>query len=129
MPVVKVKEKFRFFSILFLYCIFNTERKCVLTVFKAVNPKTINYECLAPQDMREGRVLSVTYFHKMCRLSSIVTEVNHNSAVGALFVYSGLVSRHNKSLKIEFPLTLMVYQIKISTFIKKQNPMANWASI
>ena len=45
-----------------------------------------------------------------------------------LFVYSGVVARHNKSMKIDFPLTLMVYHRKISTFIKKQNALANWAS-
>ena len=46
----------------------------------------------------------------------------------ALFVYSGVVSRH-KPLKIDFPLTLMVYDRKVITSIKKQNAMANWASI
>ena len=37
----------------------------------------------------------------------------------ALFVYSGAVSRYNKSMKIDFSLTLMVYHRKISTCIKK----------
>ena len=36
--------------------------------------------------------------------------------------------RDNKSMKIDFPLNLMVYHRKIITFIK-QNAMANWASI
>ena len=45
----------------------------------------------------------------------------------ALFVYSGVVSRHNKSIKSDFPLTLIVYHRKISTFIKKQNALANCA--
>ena len=47
----------------------------------------------------------------------------------ALFVYSVVVLRQNKSMKIDFPLTLIVYHRKISTFIKKQNTLANWASI
>ena len=46
-----------------------------------------------------------------------------------LFVCSEGVSRHNKSMKIDFPLTLMAYHRKIGTIIKKQNTMANWASI
>ena len=46
-----------------------------------------------------------------------------------LFVCSEVVSRHNKSMKIDFPLTLMVYHRQIITFIKTQNAMANWASI
>ena len=46
-----------------------------------------------------------------------------------LFVYSGVVSRHNKSMKIDFHLTLMVYHRKISTSIIKQNALANWASV
>ena len=44
-------------------------------------------------------------------------------------VHSGVVSRHNRSIKIDFPLVLMVYHRKISTFIKKQNALANCASI
>ena len=47
----------------------------------------------------------------------------------ALFVYSWVVSRHNKSMKTDFPVTLMVYHRRMSTFIKKQNALANWASI
>ena len=47
----------------------------------------------------------------------------------ALFVYSQVVSKHKKSMKIDFPVTLMVYPRKISTFIKKQNALANWASV
>ena len=45
----------------------------------------------------------------------------------ALFVYLEVVSRH-KSIKIDFPLTLTVYQRKISTFVKKQSVMACGAS-
>ena len=47
----------------------------------------------------------------------------------ALFVYLGVVSRHDISMKIDFPLNLMVYHRKISKSIKKQNALANWASI
>ena len=47
----------------------------------------------------------------------------------ALFVYLQVVSRHSISMKIDFPLTLMVYHRKISAFIRKQNALANWASI
>ena len=46
----------------------------------------------------------------------------------ALFGYSSVVSRHNKSIKIDFLVTLMVYHRKIGTFIKKQNALANWVS-
>ena len=31
-------------------------------------------------------------------------------------------------MKVDFPPTLMAYHRKISTFIKKQNALANWAS-
>ena len=47
----------------------------------------------------------------------------------ALFVYSGVVWRHNKSMKIDFPAILMVHHRKVSTFFEKQNALANWASI
>ena len=36
-----------------------------------------------------------------------------------LSVYLGVVSRHQKSFKTDFPVTLMVYHRKNSTFIKK----------
>ena len=49
--------------------------------------------------------------------------------IEVLFVYSRVDSRHNKSMKIDFPVTLMVYHRKISIFIRKQNALANWASI
>ena len=47
----------------------------------------------------------------------------------ALFVYSEVVLRHNKSMKIDFPLTLMVNDRKIITSIEKQSALANRASI
>ena len=37
MPIAKVEEKFRFFSIIFLHSIFNIEKKCVSTVFKVID--------------------------------------------------------------------------------------------
>ena len=58
-PIAKVKEKFScfcFLLILFLHSIFNIEKKCVLTILKAINYKTFNAESLVPRDMREGRV-------------------------------------------------------------------------
>ena len=68
MPIAKIQEKFRFFSVLFLHSIFNIEKNCVLTIFKAINYKTINSECLVPQDMREGRYgfLATYLIHEMC---------------------------------------------------------------
>ena len=51
------------------------------------------------------------------------------SLTTALFVHSGVVSRYNKSVKIDFALTLMVSHRKISISIKKQNALASWASI
>ena len=56
LPIAKVEESSDVFSVLFLHSIFNIEKKCVLIIFKAINRETINSECLAPQDMREGRV-------------------------------------------------------------------------
>ena len=47
----------------------------------------------------------------------------------ALFVYQEVVSRHNKFFKIDFSLSLVVYQRKISTLIEEQNVMAYAASI
>ena len=73
MPIAKVQEKFTFFSILFLHSIFNIEKKCVLTILKAINRKTINFECLVPQD--------ILNFMKCAHVSSIVTEANHKGAV------------------------------------------------
>ena len=32
-------------------------------------------------------------------------------------------------IQVDFPVTVMVYHRKIVTFIKKQNEMADWASI
>ena len=55
MPIAKVQEKFRVFQI-FLHSIFNIGNRCVLTILKTIDRKTINSECLVPQDMREGRV-------------------------------------------------------------------------
>ena len=61
-------------------------------------------------------------FMKCVHLLNIVTEMTTT----VLFVSQGAVaSRHNKLLKIDFPLTLMVYYRKISTFIRKQNTMAH----
>ena len=40
MPIAKVQEKFRFFSVLFLHSIFNIEKKGVLTILKAQDGQT-----------------------------------------------------------------------------------------
>ena len=56
MPIAKVQEKFRFFFNSLFTQYFNIEKKCVLTILKAVNRKAINSECLVPQDMRYRRV-------------------------------------------------------------------------
>ena len=53
----------------------------MLTILKAINRKTINSECLAHQDMQEGRVSWQFTSMKCAHVSSIVTEVNHNGAV------------------------------------------------
>ena len=95
---------------------FHIEKKCVLTILKAINRKMINSQCLVPQDMRKGRVSKQLTVMKCTRISSIVTEVNHNGAV-CLFIRTNLY------------LTLMVYHRKIGTFIKKQNTMANWGHL
>ena len=75
--------------------------------------------------MRKGRVSRYLTSMKCPHISSIVTQENSNGAVW-LFRSS---SRHNKSMKIKFPVTLMVYHRKIGTSIKKQNALANWVSI
>ena len=57
MPIATVKEKFGFFSLIFfLHSIFNIEKKCVLTILKAINHKTINSKRLVLQNMEESRV-------------------------------------------------------------------------
>ena len=110
------------FPIFLLHSIFNIEKKCVLTVLKAVDRKTIKTECLVSQDMRECRAYQQIAFMKRAHVSSIVIEANHN----VLFVYQAVVSRHNKLLKIDFPLTLMVYHRTISAFIKKTKCEGLW---
>ena len=81
MPIAKVKEKFRFCFFLFLHSIFSIEKKCVLTILKAINHKTINSKHLVAQDMREGRVSWQITFMKCSHILSIVTETNHKGAV------------------------------------------------
>ena len=85
MPITKVQEKLKYFSILFLHIIFNTKKKCLVTILKAINCKTTNLECLVPQDMREGRLSWNVLTFQAFSLRRITT---------ALFVYSGVVSRH-----------------------------------
>ena len=81
MPISKVQDKFRFLSILFLHSTFNIEKNCVSTILKTIHCKTINSECLVPQDIREGRVSQQLTFIKCAHVSSIVMEANHNGAV------------------------------------------------
>ena len=47
----------------------------------------------------------------------------------ALFLSSEVVSRQKIFYQVDCLLALKVYHRKISTFIKKQNALANWASI
>ena len=77
MPIAKVQEKFRFFSVLFLHSTFNIGKKCVLTILRAINRKTINSECLVPQDMREDRVSQELTLMKCARVSNIVKPGFH----------------------------------------------------
>ena len=62
---------------------------------------------------------------KCGHVSSIVTEANHNSAV-CLFRSSFEKQQTYEGL---FFFNLDGLSQKISTFIKKQNALANWASI
>ena len=55
MSIAKVQIEFSFFQFSF-YAVFSILKINVLTILKAINYKTINSECLVPQDMREGRV-------------------------------------------------------------------------
>ena len=48
-----------------------------------------------------------------------IQKVKEKSITTALFVYSWVVSRHSKSMKIDFPVTLMVYHRKISNIYLK----------
>ena len=40
------------------------------------NHKTINFKCLVPQDMQEGRVSQQLTFMKCAHFSNIVTQAN-----------------------------------------------------
>ena len=82
MPIEKVQEKFRFFSILFLLSIFNIEKKCVLTILKVIDHKTIiTSNVWSLKTCEKERFLSNFTFMKYAHVSSIVTEANHKSAV------------------------------------------------
>ena len=84
MPIAKVQEKFKIFSIFFLRSIFSIEKKCVLTILKAINRKMVNSEYLVPQDMREGRVSWQLTFMKCAH----VLEQSLRQITTTLFVYS-----------------------------------------
>ena len=57
------------------------EKKCVLTILKAINRETIKTEFSVPQDMRECRVHQEFTFMECAHVSSVVTETDHNVAV------------------------------------------------
>ena len=60
---------------------FHVEKKCVLTLIKAINHKTINSKRLVRQDMPEGKVSKQLASMKCVHISGTVTEANHNGAV------------------------------------------------
>ena len=78
MPIEKVNEDFRSSSVLFLHSIFNIEKKCVLTILKTINLKTVNSEIRSLKTCEKTGFLSNLL---PAHISSIVTEANHNGAV------------------------------------------------
>ena len=109
MPIAKVQEKFRFFHLSF-YIIISMMKRNVCWL----SSKQLTVEWLTPN------VWSLKTCEKVGFLSNSLSwnvltfrALSLRQITAALFVYSGVVSRHNKSMKIDFPLTLMVYHRKL----------------
>ena len=102
-----LKKVLIFFSILFLRSIFNIEKKCVLTILKTINHKTIN------SDMWEGRA---TYFHQMC---SRLEHLSKNKSDGKLGIYQRLDSAKKLIQKYYFKLC-------INCWSKTSKILNNW---
>ena len=107
MPIAKTTLSFDcFFQFLFYTAFSILKINVCFTILKAINRKKIKNECLALKTSKNVGYLSNLFSMKCAYVSSIVTEVNHKVETQQI-------------LKINFALTLMGYQRKIVTFIKK----------
>ena len=116
MAIAKVKEKSRFFFQFSFHTAFSTLRRNV----SWLSSKQLTLERSTPN------IWSLKTCGKVGFLSDLLSwnlltfrALSLRRITTALFVSSGVVSRHNKSIKIDFPPSLMIYHRKISAFIKK----------
>ena len=93
--------------------------------------KPIKFECLVPQDMRECRASHQLNFMKCAHISRNVTDANHNGAVLSIqdrerapsaLSDSGIVSKEDKVLKTDFPVTLCIAE-KLAHLSKNKIPL------
>ena len=125
MPTAKPTGKFRFFFSIFLSRSINfyVEKKCAFTILTSINHKKIKTQMFG----LSKHAINVGFM----QCAQLFQALSLRRITVALFVYQGVVSKHNKLSKIDFPLplTLMVYHRKMGTFIKKEVGMACRASI